>query len=192
MTFATKITVTRILLVPVFVVLAFRYGASMDAGNPDPWLRWLAVAVFVIAAVSDGIDGWVARHFHQQSQLGAFLDPLADKLLMGWGVLVGTLVDWGEVGWHLPMWFAIVVWSRDGLMIIGLIVLKRAKDRIEFKPHWSGKYATAAQFTTLAWVTFGIVKIDPVWPCAVAALFTAWSAVAYFQQAVRLMKCPAD
>lgn len=188
MTFATKITVTRILLVPVFVVLAFRYGASMDAGNPDPWLRWLAVSVFVIAAVSDGIDGWVARHYHQQSKLGAFLDPLADKLLMDWGVLVGTLVDWGEPGWHLPMWFAIVVWSRDALMIIGLLILKRAKDHIDFKPHFSGKFSTATQFITLAWVTFGILKIDPVWPCAVAAFFTVWSAVAYFQQAVGLMR----
>ena len=188
MTFATKITVMRILLVPVFVVLAFRYQASFEAGNPDPWLRWLAVAVFIIAAVSDGIDGWIARHFHQQSQLGAFLDPLADKLLMGWGVLVGTLVDWGGVGWHLPMWFAIVVWSRDGLIIIGLIILKRAKDKIEFKAHPAGKFATIAQMTTLAWVTFGIIKIDPVWPCAVAALLTAWSAVAYFQQAYSLMR----
>ena len=188
MTFASKITVTRILLVPVFVILAFRYGSTMDAGNPDPWLRWLAVAVFVIAAVSDGIDGWVARHFDQQSQLGAFLDPLADKLLMGWGVLVGTLVDWGEPGWHLPMWFAIVVWSRDALMILGLIILKRARERIEFKPHFSGKFATATQFITLAWVTFGVVKIDPVWPCSVAAFFTVWSAIAYFQQARSLLK----
>lgn len=188
MTFASKITVTRILLVPVFVVLAFRYGASFDAGHPDPWLRWSAVAVFAIAALSDGIDGWVARHFNQRSQLGAFLDPLADKLLMGHGVLVGTLVDWGEVGWHLPMWFAIVVWSRDALMIMGLIVVKAAKKRIHFEPHFSGKFATASQMITLAWITFGIFKINPVWPCSVAAFFTAWSALAYLQQARKMLK----
>ena len=192
MTLASKITIARISLVPVIVVLAFRYGASFDAGDPNPWLRWLAVGLFVIAALSDALDGWIARRFDQRSQLGAFLDPLADKLLMGWGVLVGTLVNWGEVGWHLPMWFAIVVWTRDGLMIIGLIIVKRANKSIEFKPHVSGKYATAAQFTTLAWVTFGILKVDPVWPCAVAAFFTAWSAVAYFQQAVSLMRHAPD
>lgn len=191
MTFASTITLARILLVPVIVVLAFRYGASLEAGEPIAGLRWAAVGLFIIAALSDALDGWVARRFDQRSQLGAFLDPLADKLLMGWGVLVGTLVDWGEVGWHLPMWFAIVVWSRDGLIVLGLIILKRAKRNIEFKPHVAGKYATAAQFITLAWVTFGIVKMDPVWPCAVATFFATWSAVVYFQQAVGLMK-PAD
>lgn len=188
MTFASKITVTRILLVPVFVVLAFRYGATMDAGSPDEVLRWWAVGIFTAAALSDGIDGWIARRFNQQSQLGAFLDPLADKLLMGWGVLVGTLVDWGEPGWHLPMWFAIVVWSRDAMMIIGLIILKRSKRRIKFRPHISGKFSTATQFITLAWITFGVIKINPVWPCSVAAFFTAWSALAYFKQAVGLLK----
>ena len=131
MTFASTITIARILLVPVIVVLAFRYGASLEAGEPIARLRWAAVGLFIIAALSDALDGWVARRFDQRSQLGAFLDPLADKLLMGWGVLVGTLVDWGEVGWHLPMWFAIVVWSRDGLIVLGLIILKRAKRNIE-------------------------------------------------------------
>lgn len=191
MTFASTITIARILLVPLIVVLAFRYGASLEAGEPIARLRWAAVGLFIIAALSDALDGWVARRFDQRSQLGGFLDPLADKLLMGWGVLVGTLVDWGEVGWHLPMWFAIVVWSRDGLIVLGLIILKRAKRNIEFKAHVAGKYATAAQFITLAWVTFGIVKVDPVWPCMVATFFAIWSAVAYFQQAVGLMK-PAD
>lgn len=188
MNVACQITIARILLVPVFVVLAFRYGATFEAGQPDEWLRWSAVGVFVVAALSDALDGWVARRFNQRSRLGAFLDPLADKLLMGWGVLVGTLVDWGEAGWHLPMWFAIVVWTRDGLMIIGLIVLKRSRERIDFRPHLSGKCSSAAQFITLAWVTLGIIKVDPVWPCAVASLLTAWSAVAYFQQARGLLK----
>jgi len=187
-TLASKITIGRILLVPVFVVLAFRYGAGFDAGHPEPWLRWAAVGVFVFAALSDGIDGWVARRFNQRSQLGAFLDPLADKLLMGFGVLVGTLVDWGQPGWHLPMWFAIVVWTRDGLMIIGLLILRRAKRAIHFKAHFSGKFATATQMIALAWVTLGLTSVPPAWPCAVAALFTAWSAVAYYQQAAGLLR----
>ncbi len=186
-TLATKITVGRILLVPVFVVLAFRYGATFDAGAPNETLRWWAVGVFVFAALSDGIDGWIARRFNQRSPLGAFLDPLADKLLMGFGVLVGSLVEWGRDGWHLPMWFAIVVWTRDGLMIIGLIILKRAKCRIHFNPHLSGKLTTVSQMTALAWVTFGLVSIPPVWPCSIAAAMTAWSAVVYFHQARGLM-----
>lgn len=188
MTTATKITVGRILLVPVFVGLAFRYGATIDAGDPEPLLRWWTVGIFVFAALSDGIDGWVARRFNQRSRLGAFLDPLADKLLMGFGVLVGTLVDWGRPGWHLPMWFAIVVWTRDGLIIIGLLILKRARVPIHFSAHPSGKLATASQMVALAWVTIGLTELSPAWPSAAAACFTAWSAVAYFQQARALLE----
>lgn len=191
MNLACKITIGRILLVPVFVVLAFRYGATFDAGRPDAWLRWSAVAVFVVAALSDALDGWVARRFNQRSPLGAFLDPLADKLLMGHGVLVGALVDWGRADWHLPMWFAIVVWSRDGLMIVGLILLKRGRRRIEFRPHLAGKLATASQMVALAWVTVGLIDLSPLWPCVVATILTAWSAVVYFRQAMVCWRAPA-
>ena len=75
MTFASKITITRILMVPGFAVMALAYGASVKGGLPDERLRWWALALFVTAAASDGIDGWVARRFNQISKLGAFSIP---------------------------------------------------------------------------------------------------------------------
>ncbi|MFM8458626.1 MAG: CDP-alcohol phosphatidyltransferase family protein, partial [Chthoniobacterales bacterium] len=60
---ANQITLVRILLIPVFVVFAVYYSASVRNGMPEDWLRWAAVAAFVIAAASDGLDGWIARRF---------------------------------------------------------------------------------------------------------------------------------
>src|SRR5688572_7802341 len=93
-TIATQITVVRILLIPVFIGLAIYYARGAAAGLPNEWLRYGAIAAFVVAAVSDAIDGWVARRFRQESNLGRLLDPLADKLLLVAAVLVLALSSW--------------------------------------------------------------------------------------------------
>ena len=76
MTTASKITLVRVVLIPVYMVLML-----LAAGGAE-WLRWAAVAVFIIASVSDFLDGYIARHYNQVSDFGKFLDPLADKLLV--------------------------------------------------------------------------------------------------------------
>ena len=82
MTTANKITVVRILMIPVFVTLAIYYGQSIQEGDPQDWQRFAAIAVFLLAAVSDGLDGYVARRYNQRSSLGMILDPIADKGLL--------------------------------------------------------------------------------------------------------------
>ena len=73
MTFASKITLTRIFMVPVFAVLAIYYGKSIEEGHPEEWLRWWALGVFITASASDGLDGWIARRFNQRSKFGAII-----------------------------------------------------------------------------------------------------------------------
>ena len=82
MTTANKITVTRILLIPLFVMMAIYYGKSVQRGAPLEWERLLTITIFILAAASDGIDGYVARHWNQRSALGVVLDPIADKGLL--------------------------------------------------------------------------------------------------------------
>src|SRR5438270_11872654 len=82
MTTANKITVIRILMIPVFVTLAIYYGQSVQKGDPVVWERFAAIFVFLLAAVSDGLDGYVARRYNQRSSLGVILDPIADKALL--------------------------------------------------------------------------------------------------------------
>src|ERR1700752_4133629 len=82
MTAANKITLVRIGLIPGFVWLAWAYGRSFAGGQPEESYRFGAIAIFILAACTDGIDGFVARQFHQESRLGAILDPIADKGLV--------------------------------------------------------------------------------------------------------------
>jgi CDP-diacylglycerol--glycerol-3-phosphate 3-phosphatidyltransferase len=186
-TFASKITVTRILMVPVFAAFALAYGHSVRDGHPDETLRWWALGVFVTAAASDGIDGWVARHCNQISKLGAFLDPIADKSLLLAGVITLSIVDWGRDGWRLPAWFAVIVVLRDCVIIGGIRILWNHHREVTFAPHWTGKVCTVTQMFALGWVMLKVVPLTPAWPCALAAVFTVWSTIAYIRQGLRIL-----
>ncbi|MEO7098204.1 MAG: CDP-diacylglycerol--glycerol-3-phosphate 3-phosphatidyltransferase [Luteolibacter sp.] len=188
MTFASKITVTRICLVPVFAVLAVCYGNSVKSGNPDESLRWWALGVFVAAAASDGIDGWVARRFNQMSKFGAFIDPIADKALLLTGVITLSLVNWGTHGWSLPLWFAAIVVLRDCIILGGIRILWNHRREVKIVPHWTGKACTVTQMFALGWVMLKVVDLSPVYPCIVAAVFTIWSSVTYIRQGWEILR----
>ena len=187
MTFASKITIARICLVPVYVALAFYYGHTVQAGQPAEPLRWWALGVFVLAASSDGIDGWVARRFNQCSKFGAYIDPIADKALLLSGVITLSLVDWGAPGWRLPLWFAAIVVLRDCIILGGIKILYVNHREVKIVPHWTGKITTVAQMFAIGWVMLRVTDISPVYPCAVAAFFTVWSSIAYIRQGQRIL-----
>ena len=190
MTHATKVTVARILLVPVFSFLAIAYGRSVANGSADETLRWAALSVFVIAAASDGIDGWMARRFNQRSALGAYLDPIADKFLTLTAVIVLTFSAWGENGWSLPLWFGILVLARDSVILGGIRILYFAKRKVEIRPHWTGKVTTFSVFFALGWVMLKAVPFPPAYPCAIAAVFLLWSMLEYLRQGVEILRLP--
>src|SRR3954447_15670519 len=107
-TTANKITVVRILMIPVFVTLAIYYGESIKRGAPLEWQRFAAIAVFLLAAVSDGLDGYVARRYNQRSSLGVILDPIADKGLLLSGIITLSLTNWNQLepeSGKFPAWF---------------------------------------------------------------------------------------
>ncbi len=187
MTFASKITIARICLVPVFAVLAFYYGHTVEIGQPVEALRWWALGVFVTAATTDGVDGWVARRFDQCSKFGAFIDPIADKALLLTGVITLSLVDWGSPGWRLPFWFAGIVVLRDCIILGGIKILWNHRRVVKFAPHWTGKVCTVAQMFALGWVMLRVAYISPVYPCIVAAIFTIWSSITYIRQGLQIL-----
>lgn len=188
MTFASKITIARICLVPVYVALAFWYGHTVNSGSPQEYLRWWALAVFVFAASTDGVDGWVARRFNQRSDFGAFIDPIADKALLLTGVITLSLIDWGSPGWRLPLWFAIIVILRDCIILGGVRILWNHHRKVKFAPHWTGKVCTVTQMFALGWVMLRVTVFNPVIPCAVAAVFTIWSSIAYIRQGQAILR----
>ncbi|PYL84339.1 MAG: hypothetical protein DMF23_06555 [Verrucomicrobia bacterium] len=95
-TTANKITLVRIAMIPVFVALAIYYGESVQRGAPLEWQRFAAILVFLLAAVSDGLDGYVARRYNQRSRLGVILDPIADKGLLLSGIITLSITNFGR------------------------------------------------------------------------------------------------
>jgi len=93
MTTANKITLIRILMIPAFVLMAIYYGESIKRGQPLEWQRYTAIMIFLVAAASDGLDGYIARRYNQKSALGVILDPIADKGLLLSGIITLSISD---------------------------------------------------------------------------------------------------
>jgi cardiolipin synthase len=182
MTWANRITIGRILLIPVFVGLLLYYAETDRAGQADERLRIAAFAVFLAAAVSDGIDGYLARHWNQRSRLGAVLDPLADKLLVFSALLTLSLVTYRSIP-SFPLWFCILVISRDALLAVGAVTLRYLHHPVEVRPHWTGKVATAIVFAAIC---AALLKLPCVEPLAWAGgLFVFASTVFYVRDGMR-------
>ncbi|MGA0407228.1 MAG: CDP-alcohol phosphatidyltransferase family protein [Limisphaerales bacterium] len=139
MTLPNQITILRILLVPAFIV-----SLLYHVHGGGEWLRWLALAVFGLAALSDAVDGFIARRFDQISELGKVLDPLADKMLLVAGFILLSL-DNGPYLAKVPIWLTALIFSRDVLLVLGLILIHYTFGSIRVQPRLIGKAATLFQ-----------------------------------------------
>ena len=169
MTTANKISIFRILLVPVFIGFAAYYGQSVAEGAPDVRLRLAAIFIFALASASDALDGWLARHYNQKTRLGAILDPLADKLLMLSAVLVFTFSPWPQ---RFPLWFPLIIISRDVLSVIGAFVVHHIAGQCRIQAHWTGKVATITQIVAFLWIMLEVNLLPVAWIAALSASFT--------------------
>jgi len=147
MTTANKITITRILMIPLFVLMAVYYGKSVQQGHPKDWERFLAIFIFLAAAASDGIDGYVARRYNQRSHLGTILDPIADKGLLLTAIITLSFSNWT---YEFPIWFPVLVIARDIVILAGAGILQFVTGNVVVKPSWMGKTATAMQMVAIA------------------------------------------
>jgi CDP-diacylglycerol--glycerol-3-phosphate 3-phosphatidyltransferase len=181
MTLANKITVARICLIPIFVWSAWTYGRSVLHSSPSEGFHALATVTFCLAAITDGLDGFVARRWNQQSRLGSILDPIADKALM-----FGAMIVLSSSGWcpSLPWFFPCIVIGRDLLLGIGFLTLSKPGSQMEVHPSWAGKAATALQMICILWVLLRI-PAGLTWLASLASLLTIVSAFGYFMDFVR-------
>ncbi len=153
MTTANKVTILRILLIPLFIVQILYYFK-----NGNELHRFLGLMSFAIAAILDGVDGYIARRYNQKSELGAILDPLADKLLLVSGIV---LLSFGNP--HLPsisLWLTATVISRDVILFLGLVVVQMICGNVSVRPRMIGKIATVLQMITVIWA---LLKWDAKW-----------------------------
>ncbi|MBW1901051.1 MAG: CDP-diacylglycerol--glycerol-3-phosphate 3-phosphatidyltransferase [Deltaproteobacteria bacterium] len=142
MTIPNLITILRIILTPIFIIFLLN-----DAYLP-------ALILFVVAGISDAIDGLIARLFNQKSKLGAFLDPLADKILLVSAFVVLSAKN------DVYAWLAVVVISRDFLILLGVLILFLNSQDFTFKPSIVSKMTTCMQLATVFVALFVAVSAD--------------------------------
>lgn len=191
MTTANKITVGRILMIPAFVTMAIYYGESIERGEPLEWQRFTAIVIFLVASVSDGLDGYVARHYKQRSRLGVILDPLADKGLLLSGIITLSISNWSKVDpdyGRFPIWFPVLVITRDAVILVGAVVLYLLNGKVDVKPNWTGKIATVLQMIAIGWVMLQLRFLPLLLVVACAGLFTAVSGVVYVVDGIRQLQ----
>jgi CDP-diacylglycerol--glycerol-3-phosphate 3-phosphatidyltransferase len=192
MTTANKITVARILMIPAFVTMAIYYGQSIQRGSPLEWQRFTAILIFLIAAVSDGLDGYIARRYKQRSELGAILDPIADKGLLLSGIITLSITNWSEVDpdyGRFPAWFPVLVITRDAVILVGAVILHLLiGDKMRVKPVWTGKVATVCQMCAIAWVMLQLRFLPLIFVVFVSGIFTFVSGVVYVMDGVRQLQ----
>ncbi len=145
-TVPNMLTVFRMVLIPVFVTLLF-------------YQRFLwALAVFIVAGLTDGLDGLLARRFSQESQLGTVLDPIADKLMMVTAFVVLSMrsVFPQPLPSHLPVpfWVTVAVISRDVFIVVGAAAINIMTGFRGFRPSWLGKLNTTVQIGGIATIMF--------------------------------------
>ena len=146
MTTANKVTIARILLIPFFVVETIYY---VRTGFAIHWL--LAILSFAVTAISDGVDGYIARHYKQISELGKILDPLADKLLLVSGIVLLSF-DNQPYFRQIPLWLTGLIIGRDLLLGIGAVVIHFVVGKTSVRPRISGKIATVFQMLVIIWI----------------------------------------
>jgi cardiolipin synthase len=173
MTIPNFITLVRIILAPVFVIYLINDHLTS------------ALIVFVVCTASDGVDGMVARLFNQKSKLGAYLDPLADKLL-----LVTAFVLLAAMG-HLPTWLTVAVIARDVTILLGVVVIHLNKLELHIRPSVLSKINTCFQFITVtAVLSKGFLSVPPslyLYFYYATALFTIASGLHYIQYGLKIM-----
>jgi len=181
LTIPNLISFLRMALIPVFASLLFYgYGAT-------------ALVVFLIAGISDGLDGFIARRFKQESELGTIIDPIADKLLMTTAFIILTMPNVMQPARHLPVpfWVTAAVIGRDVLIITVAGAINIITGFRGFKPSWWGKASTFVQV-----VAVGLILLSPVVGYSfylptvytLVALFAVVSGIHYIFHVARLMR----
>ena len=169
MTTASKITLSRVLMIPAYMVTMY-----LSHGQSGLWM-YVSLAIFVVASLTDFVDGYIARHYHQVTDFGKFLDPLADKLLVIAAMCM--FCQWGV----FPAWALMIVLTRE-FAVTGLRLIAVQKGTV-IAAGWSGKVKTASTMVGLCVMMAlpGIPVLNWI-VIAVIVVTTLYSGIEYFVQ----------
>jgi cardiolipin synthase len=179
LTIPNLLTFLRMALIPVFASLLFYEYIG------------LALIVFIVAGISDGIDGFVARRLNQESELGTIIDPIADKLLMTTAFIILTLPNVLTPSYRVPFWVTAAVIGRDVLIIAVAGAINIMTGFRGFQPSWLGKVSTLVQVAAVTLILFAAVSGYSFYIRAthlIVVLLAFASGVHYIFYVARLMK----
>ena len=162
---ANKLTLLRVVMIPLFLLVLY-----LDVPGANYW----ALAIFVIASLTDTLDGYIARHYNQTTDFGKFMDPLADKCLV-----TAAMLWFVEIG-QMPGWALVVVIIRE-FGVSGLRMVAADKGRV-IAAGWSGKVKTASTMVCIVLMLLPIAPLVNNICVAVIVLATIYSGVEYFMK----------
>ena len=165
MNLANRITITRIILTPLFI-------AAVIYGRMD-----VALILFAMAVISDGLDGLVARTMRQKTMLGTILDPLADKILLISAFICLSIIKSVPQNFRLPPYVPIIVISRDAIIVLGSMLIYLVKGDVKIRPSFWGKFTTFFQMMTVVSILVQFKYSYFVWN--IAAILTVISGIDY-------------
>lgn len=177
MNFANKISTFRILTVPFFLSSLIYYSPER------PYFRFIALGIFILAVVSDAVDGYIARKSKQQSKAGLVLDPLGDKLLLMAAFIGLTFIP--QFALKFPLWVTLIVISRDIIILMGALIIYIVKQNIAVFPTRWGKLTTTFQMTAVLVVLLQLRFAFIFWWLAV--LFTLISGIDYIMRGFKIL-----
>ncbi len=178
MSIPNYLTLFRILLTPVFFITLVSYTPEKEG------LRLVALAIFALAALTDALDGLLARFLKQRTALGQMLDPLADKILLV-SAYIGLLFV-TSLPFRPPLWITITIIFRDLILLFGFFTLNFASVKIEVQPNIWGKLTTVSQMLLLCFILLE-------WPIAIplaflTVTFTIVSGIIYIMRGLKFIQ----
>ena len=176
MNIANKISIFRILSVPFFIACLVYYSWERE------YLRFVALGIFILAVLSDAIDGYVARKSKQQSQAGLILDPLGDKLLLMSSFIC---LSFDKFALSFPFWVSLIVISRDAIILLGTVVIYVVKQKLNIHPTRWGKLTTTFQMVSVIGVLLQLSFTYLLWWLAV--FFTLISGLDYIKRGFKVL-----
>ncbi len=165
LSWATRITIVRILLVVPFVSLMLKINEAALSDAAQNAMRYASIIIFLVMAVSDGIDGYLARRNNQITKLGAFLDPVADKLLITCACLLLASKRGHVNGFLLPPTVVVLIIGKDLFLLIGFVIVYFITSQFLIAPAFIGKLATVFQLSMVAGILIApeVSTVLPGW-----------------------------
>lgn len=179
MNLANWISIFRIILIPFFVSSIIYCSPERD------YLRFVALGIFLAAAISDIVDGYIARTRNMQTRLGSFLDPMADKLLLSSSFIVLAFANSSSFVIRVPIWVLILIISRDIILALGSLLVYLTTSDLKINPSILGKLTTFFQMTTIICILLQVDFSLLLWD--IAAIITVISGLDYIYKSNKLL-----